>query len=386
MQSRTLFRKVFLFRLVPIFLSSLLIGGSVAYAFPSDWAKTEVEMALELGFVPDEISHEYQENISRIDFCSIALNFIGFQYGFASANKEEAQFPIDVYCKYHLRSDGLPYSVSDYSQECRSWQELLIKEKYNFFSDFPAFDIAKEYTAEELYIAVEHPTIATKAAIIGIMGGRGNGIFDPYSPISRQEAATVLARVYHAYDGSIPDNVSLEYSDTELIEEWAFDSVSLMTTMGIMCGTENEQFDPLGFYTVEQCISTFYRLYINAPNSRLKRNIAVLRTPEVTWQESQPGSWADYVLLWEKEIEEGKIVFGHADIVSGRSVNGYFMAFIDRAGGIYWIDVPWFSEVLDFEWDEEHCQLIIRGAYSEFEIYSWKVEPLTGKTVELFEI
>lgn len=360
---------------IAMVLSFVLPNPPVAFATPSAWAEETVSEALALRFVPDTVSHDYQDNISRIDFCSIALNFLGFQYGFYTNNAQEADFPFHLYCTYHLDQNGEPYSVSDYTNPYDSWQGVLLST--TLFDDFPQYDRTAEYTEDELFVVTNHPRIATQAAIIGVMQGRGQRIFDPYSPITRQEAAVVLARVYAAYDGQIPANVpSADFIDQDSIASWATDAVSLMCAMDVMQGTEDGRFDPLAPYTVEQCIAAFYRLYQNAPTSRCRNNVFPLRNVETTFAHSNPGSWSNYDILFQCTSVNYSVFVGKAQIVAGREVNPNFIAVINNAGGIYWVDAPPFGDITDFNWSEESQQLTIQGVVGNrlvewtFDIYA----------------
>jgi len=49
---------------------------------PSDWAAEEVDRALELGLVPDELWCGWQQPITRAEFACLALRYLTVQYGF----------------------------------------------------------------------------------------------------------------------------------------------------------------------------------------------------------------------------------------------------------------------------------------------------------------
>lgn len=104
------------------------------------------------------------------------------------------------------------------------------------------------------------------AVSLGILKGRGEGVYAAYDHITRQEAAVMLARTFRAYQG-IPaeGKAELSYTDINEVADWALSDVRLMSQLGIMNGVGDGRFDPLGAYTVEQCLVSLVRLHENAP-------------------------------------------------------------------------------------------------------------------------
>ncbi len=73
------------------------------------------------------------------------------------------------------------------------------------------------------------------AAESGIVVGDGMGGFKPNAPISRYEIATIMRRL----DESVVDDVTLGFSDTDMIPAWAMDGVEYVSAQGIMNGYNN---------------------------------------------------------------------------------------------------------------------------------------------------
>ncbi len=116
---------------------------------------------------------------------------------------------------------------------------------------------------------------------LGVIEGRGDGIFDPFANITRQEAAVLLARTYQAYGGTLPEiSDGIVFSDESTIAGWAKESVTAMSAMGIMNGYENGRFAPNDLFSYEQCLTTLARLYKNLPVSRKNGNVTPLFTYE----------------------------------------------------------------------------------------------------------
>ena len=178
---------------------TVLSAAAVAADAPSVWAAAEVSEAVSLGLVPAELKSSYTENTTREEFC-----------------------------------DTLVLVIS-------KLKPALMETAYsNTFSD------------------TQNKNVNILAAL-KIVSGVGGGRFDPSGSITRQEAATILARAAKVMGG--PDaNNEADYADKHQIADWAFDSVRYVSGANIMRGT-GDGFDPLGLYTREQTIATVLRLY-----------------------------------------------------------------------------------------------------------------------------
>ena len=99
------------------------------------------------------------------------------------------------------------------------------------------------------------------ANALGIVNGYGNGTFGPENPITRQEAAAILARTASVLGlPSKAADISM-FTDLPQIGEWARDSVAICKELGVMNGTSETTFSPRSPYTREQCIVTIKRLF-----------------------------------------------------------------------------------------------------------------------------
>lgn len=114
----------------------------------------------------------------------------------------------------------------------------------------------------------------------GIINGKSDTLFDPQGEITREEAATMLMRVYRSYGGEMPELSDFAFDDDENISEWAKNDVYSAYALGIMNGVADGYFAPQEKYTVEQSIITLFRLYDKAPVSRKNENVEVLGVSE----------------------------------------------------------------------------------------------------------
>lgn len=115
----------------------------------------------------------------------------------------------------------------------------------------------------------------TLARATGLVLGVGNNFFEPDRAITREEAAVLLVNVYRVYSADLyaessvlTDVAETVYADDAEISDWAKDSVALLGEWKTMIGVGENKFNPDGFFSREQCIATFMRLYNDAPVSR----------------------------------------------------------------------------------------------------------------------
>ena len=165
----------------------------------SAWAKPEVEEARQHSLTLGGF-HYPRLDITRVDFCELAVNL-------------------------YSKMSSVPENIPDAA-----------------FSD-----------CEDENVAV--------AAALGIVTGYEDGTFRPYAFITREEAATMLDRLYKSLGGTETAEGSKQYADDAQFGNWSRDSIYTMQNIGIMKGEENNAFHPAGGYTGEQALVTMERLY-----------------------------------------------------------------------------------------------------------------------------
>ena len=94
---------------------------------------------------------------------------------------------------------------------------------------------------------------------LGVVNGVGGGKFDPGGTLTREQAATILARLAEAMGHPLPQ-AAPSFSDSAAISSWAAAGVGQVQAAGIMEGN-GSAFIPQSAYTREQCILTALRLY-----------------------------------------------------------------------------------------------------------------------------
>jgi len=165
---------------------------------PSIWATEEVAAAVEAGIVPEALLSKYTTATTRAEFCSLAV--------------------------------ALYEKISGAEIEDRA-----------------EFDDTDDVNVQ-------------KMAAVGVVNGYGEGEFRPDAKLTREQAATMLARLAAALDKAIEDQ-DITFDDADAISSYATVAVGQMQSAGIMNGKTSNLFDAKGDYSREQSIMTMMRLY-----------------------------------------------------------------------------------------------------------------------------
>lgn len=197
------------------FLAVMMFGMSAfAYSGTSDWAKEELNKAETYGLIPDVLQEaNVSMPINRAEFAAVSV-------------------------KLYEALSG----------------ETAVETTENPFTDTEDNEVLKAYE-------------------LGITSGVTVNSFEPDSLLSREQAATMLARVYTIYSGNeITNNSQMKFNDDADISRWAKDSVYFMVENGVITGMDNNIFAPrnvtpeqeAAFYansTREQSLAIAKRMY-----------------------------------------------------------------------------------------------------------------------------
>ncbi|HWI54814.1 MAG TPA: S-layer homology domain-containing protein, partial [Desulfobacteria bacterium] len=186
---------------------------------PDEWAKPEVNRAVNSGLVPEDMRKKYSENISRADFSRLAINLIEVKTG----------MKIDIF----MNTRGASGQLSD-----------LIS-----FSD----------TADPYVLA---------ASRLGIVKGIGNNKFDPNGKITRQDAAVMLRQTAKVLEINEPKVTPVSFADSSKVSNYAVEAIAFVSAatdkesgIRVMVGTGNNNFSPQANYTRQQAYITALRLF-----------------------------------------------------------------------------------------------------------------------------
>ncbi|GEM_PF-2113162 len=171
---------------------------------PSDWALPELTAAAERNLIPEDLMFDYRQNVTREEFCRLVTRLI------------------------EQKADGAAYDSIPY--DSYPFNDVLYKP-----------DILKAY-------------------YLGIVEGDGHGFFNPSAPITRQEAAKMLALAANVLGIDTDTADAADYADGASIAEWAAPGVDYVAAAGIMTGMGDGTFAPAAPYTREQAFLTMLRL------------------------------------------------------------------------------------------------------------------------------
>jgi len=180
---------------------------------PSSWAVEEVSKAIENNLVPFEYQAAFTFNIKRSEFCSIIVSFLE---------------------KYYNTTRG----------------DIIRVNKIDLVNP----SIVDEFS-KDIAICLN----------FGIVKGRGNGIFDGFSEITREEAAVMLTNLakYLVLDTAAEEAY---LSDKFEVSAWAMDAVNFVLQNKIMHGVGNDMFSPKSNLTREQTYIIMYRMLNDITN------------------------------------------------------------------------------------------------------------------------
>ncbi|WP_418790776.1 S-layer homology domain-containing protein [Phosphitispora sp. TUW77] len=105
-----------------------------------------------------------------------------------------------------------------------------------------------------------------KAAAAGYVSGYPDGTIKPNNKISRQEAASIIARLLQL---DLSDNLNIvsEFKDGEDIQQWSKESVDAIAAKSIMVGYPDQTFRPAKDITRAEAIITLDRAVIASANT-----------------------------------------------------------------------------------------------------------------------
>ena len=298
--------------IVAAFINATPVGALAADdLIISTWAKEEIQRSQALDFVPNlyndygEPLKDYTVPITREQFVRVAMDFVAFQQ----------------HC------DGLSF---------REMVELFLAQKENHYG---------HYSIKKVFL--DGDDTASLAYYLGLVKGKGERKFDPNTPITRQEAAVILARAYEIYGGTMSKNLvnALRFTDREEIADWAKESVSAMASLKVMKDIGDGTFAPADSLTVEQCIVSFLRLYEKAPLSRKNNNVIPLFTYEQGLEYVTYLTRDRTVFYVRNKIEGPTATFYRIDL-GGVMLSSSSLMFVYHDGGVQELppavkNVPW---------------------------------------------
>jgi len=170
---------------------------------PSNWAKEEVNAAIEIDIVPDRIRGEYKSSITREEFSEAAVKLY----------------------------------------------EFLTEKKAILPEENPFIDTQNEEVM--------------KANKLGIVQGKGDEKFVPNDMITREEISVMLYRTLQVAKPEYDYSETNEYifTDQEEISNWAKNAVIYLYCIEVINGVNDNEFNPKGETSRQEAIVLIERMY-----------------------------------------------------------------------------------------------------------------------------
>ncbi|MCL2002747.1 MAG: DUF5050 domain-containing protein [Oscillospiraceae bacterium] len=210
-------RRFFSIVLALTLMAGLLTPSAATEADPLDsasaWARGGVSEAVEKGFVPPDLQSSYAKDITRQEFCRMAVSWLEFALSKPAG---------DILRERNLTSNP------------------------NAFSDTADPVILAAYALD-----ITRGTVAPTAT--------APGVFSPDAPFDREQAAVMIRNTMRAIGADVSDTSDTGFTDIAAASDWAVDAINYARNASIMSGTSANPptFGPKTAYTREQSIITF---------------------------------------------------------------------------------------------------------------------------------
>ncbi len=124
-----------------------------------------------------------------------------------------------------------------------------------------------------------------KAAAIGVVDGVGEGKYAPKATLTREQAATMLTRVWKSWKGSevLPYWKLEDFDDDGYISDWAADGVYFMNANNVIRGTGEGQFSPKMTATREQALLIALRMFNKFGKGEVRYNWVIT---DLSWTDA----------------------------------------------------------------------------------------------------
>ena len=183
-------------KFIAIMAAALVVFGMSASAYYDTWARNYVKLAVSVGIMQEK-DEDGSQNITRSHFCGLIYNVMN-------------------------KKTGL------------------------------------ELSDDKLYSDTDSREIAALSAI-GVIKGKGFGKFCPDDSLTREEAATIIARAADIIGARQVGGEAPVFADAEEISDWAKGGIDRVARLGIMEGRGDNKFCPKITYSISEGIATAVR-------------------------------------------------------------------------------------------------------------------------------
>lgn len=173
---------------------------------------------------------------------------------------------IDALLSFYIENDGFLHSKTDENISFMATEQALYgliavkmqkNEENKFYDMTDIFEIKRHNGIKQTEILYSDITFSDinkddfeiiNLASRGIINGKGNDIFDPFSNMTRAEFATIIVRAL-----GLEESFSDRFSDV-LHTDWFAGYVGTAEKMGIINGVSEEDFNPNGIITQQEAM------------------------------------------------------------------------------------------------------------------------------------
>ncbi len=219
--------------------------GTPASTTPADWAKEDVEKALEIGILDADKTYYFGSFITREEFCEIIYNLVNNKLDLTNGYKDVKS---DIFVKKPISE----ISIKD--TDTKAVFELIRSGIIN----------GKKVEIREATNLIEPSTDVIKYHY--------DVTFNPDDLLSREEAATIISRVLELYPDISYTEMYFEYDDEKDISDWAKGAVQKLLNAKIMEGYGGGVFYPKSHLSTEEAVVLLIRVYELIPNAAVPKN------------------------------------------------------------------------------------------------------------------
>jgi len=135
----------------------------------------------------------------------------------------------------------------------------MIMRVFDFNKGIAGSDTFQDVSASDWYAEYVGGAVET-----GIITGIGNTVFGAGTNITRQDAATVIIRAVDAAGKLfVPKKSAMAFTDVNLIDDYAYSSITELTRAGVINGVSSDKFAPLENLTRAEAAVMLMRTIIN---------------------------------------------------------------------------------------------------------------------------
>ncbi len=176
---------------------------------PSKWAKAEIEKAVQINILPENIQGRYRSNITREEFSEVAVNLYEVMSGKEAVLQGENPFTDTKNKKVRIANSlGIVKGIGDDKfapYDAITREEISVMLYRTLQAAKPDFDYSASY--EHIFADYDEISSWARKAVgylyaIEVTNGVGDNLFEPKGNTSREEAIVLAKRIHDKVSAS----------------------------------------------------------------------------------------------------------------------------------------------------------------------------------------